>query len=137
MRLINPQWINSFHYFIDGTKQMRQMSDLLIDLGVFFAFPLVISADYMIFIARSVRLHIHKHTQTHNVSRKVLIAAKAMAINAFTVSSQHVHPLNNESFLAALRKEWAYLTSPRDCRLYGKCIKNKTYINVIRLFNGD
>lgn len=71
----------------------------------FYAFPPVIPADYMICITRSVLLHINTHTQAHNVSRKVLIAAKAMAINAFTVSSLRVHPLNNESFLAAMRTE--------------------------------
>lgn len=83
MRLINLQWIHNFR-LIDWTKKMLQMSDLLLDEAVFFAFPSVIPADYRIYITRRVLLHIHTDTHIH-ISRKVSIAATAMTINSFRV----------------------------------------------------
>lgn len=130
--MIKPQWINNFCSSIDWTKKTPANIRFTDKWERFYAFPPVIPADYMICITRSVLLHIIMHTQTHNISRKVLISAKAMAINTFTVSNLRVHPLNNESFLAAMRKEWTYSTSSWDFQtFYSKFKKQKWKITLI------
>lgn len=96
MWIIKLQWINNFQHLINWTRK-KCCECQISSCFFFFAFPSVIPADYRICITRWALLHIHTDTHTHNISRKVSIAATAMTINTFCVG-QRVDPLKNESF---------------------------------------